>query len=223
LKHKVLFTSYNMKNQPEPLETLTEIRSLMERSSRFISLSGLSGVFAGIFALMGTAVVAIRYHLSFTMEDYYSRATYSSGVPNGEFFVFLFSVALLVLVASLAVCIFFTTRRARKHNLPIWDRTAQRVVWNMFIPLSAGGVFCLVLLDHGIFTLVAPATLLFYGLALLNTSKYTYPDLRYLALSEISLGLLGCFVVGYGLFFWAIGFGVLHIFYGTRMYQKYER
>jgi hypothetical protein len=212
-----------MKNKPEPLETLVEIRSMMERSSRFISLSGLSGVFAGIFALMGAAAVAIRFRLSFTMEDYYSRATYGSGIPNSEFFIFLFSVAMLVLVASLAVIILLTTRRARKHNLPIWDKTTQRVVWNMFIPLSAGGIFCLILLEHGIFTLVAPATLLFYGLALLNTSKYTYPDLRYLALSEISLGLLAAYVVGYGLFFWAIGFGVLHIFYGARIYQKYER
>jgi hypothetical protein len=212
-----------MKQKPDPLETLTEIRSLMERSSRFISLSGLAGVFAGIFALLGAAAVAIRFRLSFTLEDYYSHATLSSGVPNAEFFIYLFSVAMLVLVASLAVAILLTTWRARKHNLPIWDKTAQRVVWNMFIPLSAGGIFCLVLLDHGIFTLVAPATLLFYGLALLNTSKYTYPDLRYLALSEISLGLLASFVVGYGLFIWAIGFGVLHIFYGIRMYQKYER
>ncbi|MGV3588698.1 MAG: hypothetical protein ACO1OF_16965 [Adhaeribacter sp.] len=212
-----------MEHKPDPLETLTDIRSMMERSSRFISLSGLSGVFAGIFALLGAAAVAIRYRLSFTMEEYYTRATLSSGIPDAEFFIYLFTVAILVLVASVSVAIFLTTKRARKHNLPIWDRTAQRVVWNMFIPLSAGGIFCLVLLDHGIFTLVAPATLLFYGLALLNTSKYTYPDLRYLALSEISLGLLASFVVGYGLFIWAIGFGVLHIFYGARMYQKYER
>ncbi|MDB5262007.1 MAG: hypothetical protein JWQ14_1288 [Adhaeribacter sp.] len=212
-----------MKNKPEPLETIAEIRSLMERSSRFISLSGLSGVFAGIFALMGTAAVAIRFRLSFTMEEYYTRATLNSGVPDAKFFIFLFGVALLVLVASVGVAIFLTTRRARKHNLPVWDKTAQRVVWNMFIPLSAGGIFCLILLEHGIFTLIAPATLLFYGLALLNTSKYTYPDVRYLALSEISLGLLASFLVSYGLFFWAIGFGVLHIFYGARMYQKYER
>lgn len=212
-----------MKPKPDPLETLTEIRSLMEQSSRFISLSGLSGVFAGIFALMGAAAVAIRFKLSFTLEEYYTRATLNSGVPNAEFFIFLFGVAILVLVASLLVAVILTTRRARKHNLPIWDKTARRVIWNMFIPLSAGGIFCLVLLDHGIFTLVAPATLLFYGLALLNTSKYTYPDLRYLALSEISLGLVASFAVSYGLFLWAIGFGVLHIFYGARMYQKYEK
>jgi hypothetical protein len=113
-----------------------------------------------------------------------------------------------------------TTWRTRKHNLPVWNKQTRRVLWNMFIPLSAGGIFCLVLLYKGTFELVAPATLLFYGLALLNTSKYTLPDIRYLAFSEISLGLLGTFFISYGLFFWAMGFGVFHILYGARMYQK---
>ena len=39
----------------EQLQNLAEIRSLMERSSRFISLSGLSGVGAGVCALVGSA------------------------------------------------------------------------------------------------------------------------------------------------------------------------
>jgi hypothetical protein len=212
-----------MKQQPEPLETLTEIRALMERSSRFISLSGLSGVFAGIFALAGIAAVALRFDLPYTLEGYEQQAVNVYGNPDPAFYEFILIDALVILVASLAIGILLTTRRARRNHLPIWDKSARRVLWNMFIPLSAGGIFCLVLLMHGFLGLVAPATLLFYGLALLNTSKYTLPDIRYLALSEISLGLLGSFFIGYGLFFWAIGFGVFHILYGARMYQKYER
>lgn len=212
-----------MKNRQEPLETLTEIRALMERSSRFMSLSGLSGVFAGIFALLGIAAVAIRFQLPYNLEGYQSRAINMYGNPDPDFYEFMIRVALLILVSSLAICIALTTRRARKSKLPIWDKPARRMIWNMFIPLSAGGIFCLVLIQNGCFVLVAPATLLFYGLALLNTSKYTYPDIRYLAFSEISLGLLGALLVGYGLLFWAIGFGVFHIFYGIRLYRKYER
>jgi hypothetical protein len=212
-----------MKQQPEPLETLAEIRALMERSSRFISLSGLSGVFAGIFALLGVAALALRFELPYTLEGYQSRAINVYGNPNPDFYRFILVDALIILVASLAIVILLTTRRARRNNLPIWDKSARRVLWNMFIPLSAGGLFCLVLLMHGFVALVAPATLLFYGLALLNTSKYSLPDIRYLALSEISLGLVGSFFIGYGLFFWAIGFGLFHILYGARMYQKHER
>ena len=212
-----------MENKLEPLETLTEIRALMERSSRFISLSGLSGVFAGIFALLGVAAVAYRFHLPYTLEGYQNQVVNLYGNPNPDFYKFILVDALLVLFFSLTAAVLFTTRRARKNNLPIWDKLVLRVLWNMFIPLSAGGIFCLVLLQHGLLELVAPATLLFYGLALLNTSKYTYPDIRYLALSEISLGLLSCFLIEYGLLFWAIGFGVFHILYGARMWHKYER
>lgn len=212
-----------MKDKLEPLESLTEIRALMERSSKFISLSGLSGVFAGIFALIGIAAVAYRFRLPFTLEGYQNHALNVYGNPNLFFYKFILIDALLVLFFSLAVAVLLTTRRARRNNLAIWDNMARRVLWNMFIPLSAGGIFCLVLLQHGFMELVAPATLLFYGLALLNTSKYTYADIRYLALSEISLGLVGSFMLGYGLLFWAIGFGVFHILYGARMWHKYER
>jgi hypothetical protein len=212
-----------MKQQPEPQETLSEIRVLMERSSRVISLSGLSGVFPGIFALLGVAALALRFDLPYTLEGYQSRAINVYGNPNPDFYRFILADALIILVASLAIVILLTTRRARRNNLPIWNKAARRVLWNMFIPLSAGGIFCGVLLMHGFVALVAPATLLFYGLALLNTSKYALPDIRYLALSEISLGLVGSFFIGYGLFFWAIGFGVFHILYGIRMYQKNDR
>ena len=212
-----------MKDKLEPLESLTEIRALMERSSKFISLSGLSGVFAGIFALLGIGALAYRFNLPYTLEGYQNQALNVYGNPNLPFYRFILADALLVLFFSLTVAVLLTTRRARRNNLLIWDKMARRVIWNMFIPLSAGGIFCLVLLQHGFMELVAPATLLFYGLALLNTSKYTYPDIRYLALSEISLGLVGSFMLGYGLFFWAIGFGVFHILYGTRMWLKYER
>ena len=212
-----------MENKFEPLETLTEIRALMERSSKFISLSGLSGVFAGIFALLGVAAVAYRFNLPYTLEGFQNHAVNMYGNPSVDFYRFILVDALLVLFFSLVVAVLLTTRRARKHNLPIWDKLARRVLWNMFIPLSAGGIFCLILLQHGLLELVAPATLLFYGLALLNTSKYTYPDIRYLALSEISLGLVGSFLLGYGLFIWAIGFGVFHILYGARMWHKYEQ
>jgi hypothetical protein len=96
-------------------------------------------------------------------------------------------------------------------------------VINLAIPLAVGGIFCAILLYHGIVYLMAPAMLIFYGLALVNGSKYTLTDIRYLGLSEIVLGVFAAFFIGYGLLAWAIGFGVLHIVYGTLMYYKYER
>ena len=212
-----------MEKQNEHLETLSEIRSLMERSSRFISLSGLSGVFAGLFALAGAAAAYMHFHLGIDSQRYYEFAVNERGETNIDFYIFFFSDAIFVLIASLAAGTILTIRKAKQKGQPIWDATAKRLLINMLIPLAAGGLFCFVLLYHGLIGLIAPATLLFYGLALLNASKYTLNDIRYLGISQIVLGLVASVYIGYGLLFWAVGFGILHIIYGTAMYYKYER
>ena len=212
-----------MENQNDHLETLVEIRSLMERSSRFISLSGLSGVFAGIFALIGAAAAYVYFKMDISSNTYYEYARNSSGGINKDFYTFFFTDSICVLIASLIVGSYFTIRKAKKKNQAIWDNTAKRLLINILIPLATGGIFSLILLYHGLVGLVAPATLVFYGLALLNASKYTLNDIRYLGICEIILGLLASIYIGYGLIFWAIGFGVLHIVYGIVMYYKYEK
>ena len=213
-----------MDKRNQHLEHLSEIRSMMERSSRFISLSGLSGVAAGIFALIGAAAVFAYLDLvPFAhKKPYYVVAETINrwGMGYLEFFIL---DAALVLVFAVSGGIFFTTRKARRKGQKIWDKITQRLLINLLIPLIAGGVFCLGLLNHGAIGLVAPATLIFYGLGLVNASKYTLNDIRYLGLSEIALGLIALFNIGFGLEFWAIGFGILHIVYGLAMYFKYER
>lgn len=212
-----------MEKQTEPLETLTEIRSMMERSTRFISLNGLSGVFAGIFALIGAAVAYFYLQARGTGHLYYDNAVLSDGRANLSFYLFIFLDAFLVLVASLVVAVFLSVRKAREKGLKIWDNSARRLLLNMFIPLLVGGTFCLILIYHGQAGLVAPSTLIFYGLALVNASKYTLDDIRYLGFIQTVIGLLAAIWIGYGLFFWAMGFGIVHIIYGSMMYFKYER
>jgi hypothetical protein len=212
-----------MKNESEHLETLTEIRSLMERSTRFISLNGLAGVFAGAFALVGAFIAYLYLHLNIIQPNYYSYATTAEGTRNIGFYLFFLTDALVVLILSVAVAILLSVRKTRKKGLKIWDNAAKRLLINLFIPLSAGGIFCLILVYHGDIGLIAPATLMFYGLALVNASKYTFNDVRHLGLIEIALGLLAALWIGYGLIFWAVGFGVMHIIYGIIMYYKYER
>ena len=104
----------------------------------------------------------------------------------------------------------------------MWDATSRRLLTSFAIPLIAGGIFCLAMLFHGMFVFIAPATLIFYGLALVNASKYTFTDVQYLGYLEILLGLISLFFLGWGLLFWTIGFGVLHIVYGLVMHRKYK-
>jgi len=207
-------------DKQEHLEALSEIRTMMERSSRFISLSGLSGVFAGVFALAGAAIAYFKIMELQNSDSYPGRGLFEVDL---KFYLFFFADALCVLAASLLTGALLTMRKARKKGQPVWDNTARRLLINLFIPLAAGGIFCLVLMYHRLFGLLAPATLLFYGLALLNASKYTLHDIRALGICQIVLGLLASVFLPYGLFFWALGFGILHIVYGTVMYYKYER
>jgi hypothetical protein len=212
-----------MKEQTEPLETLTEIRSMMERSTRFISLNGLSGVFAGIFALIGALAAYIYLGSVSHGLLYYDNAFLADGSPNISFYLFIFADAFIVLFASLAVATSLSMRKATKLGVKIWGKSAKRLLINMLIPLFVGGFFCIILLYHGLMGLVAPATLIFYGLALVNASKYTLNDIRYLGITQITIGLISSIWIGYGLFFWALGFGLVHIIYGTAMYFKYEK
>lgn len=203
----------NQKHQ----EDLSHIRSMMERSSRFISLSGLSGVFAGLSALIG-GLYAYQLFKANGIE-YFDK---NNKVYSIDLLLELFFIAIIVLFSALSFGIFFTIRKSRKYNLPIWTTATKKMLLNLAIPLMLGGVFCLALLVHQIYVLIAPATLLFYGLALINAEKYTFSDIKYLGFCELILGCISLFYVGYGLVFWIIGFGILHILYGLIMFKKYK-
>ena len=198
-------------------EDLSHIRSMMERSSRFISLSGLSGVFAGLAAITG----AIYVYFAFQREgiDYFAgqRNIFSAGLVNE-----LIVTGTVILLVAILSGYFFTASKSRKKGLKIWDATTKRLLITFAVPLLAGGVFCLALLYHHLFVFIAPATLIFYGLALVSAERYTLTDIKYLGYCQIVLGLLSLFFLGWGLVTWTIGFGVLHVVYGLIMHKKYK-
>ncbi|MGE8533644.1 hypothetical protein [Chryseobacterium sp. JV274] len=198
-------------------EDLSHIRSMMERSSRFISLSGLSGVVAGLTAIIG----AIYVYFVFQREG----ISYFDGDRNilGPALVKeLVLIGIIILVVAILSGYIFTANKSKKKGVKIWDVTTKRLLITFAVPLVAGGVFCLALLYHHLFVFIAPATLIFYGLALVAAERYTLTDVKYLGYFEIVLGLISLFILGWGLVFWAIGFGVLHIVYGLIMHKKYK-
>ncbi len=208
-----------MDTEHPSLETLQDIKRMMERSSRFISLSGLSGVSAGIFALVG-AWVAHQW-----LADYYTRYNSRGEYGPDDFHALTWRfvmLAVIILTAALAFSFYFTWNKARKNKLPIWDHTSKKLLINLAIPLAAGGLFVTGLLYHSEWHFVAPACLIFYGLALVNASKYTLSDIRYIGILEILLGAVNMYYVEYSLYFWAIGFGLLQIVYGLIMWWKYD-
>jgi len=212
----------NQQNSPiDSLQDVKDIRKLMERSSRFISLSGLSGVAAGICALAGAAIAR-----KVVFESYYKRYNTRESFSSEDFHslkIQLIGLAAAVLFISCLSAFYFTWNKSKKLGRPLWDHTSRRLSWNILIPLTAGGFFILSMLQYDEWRFVAPACLVFYGLALVNASKYTLTEIRYLGYCEIVLGLLTTQWPGYGLYFWAAGFGILHIVYGIIMWWRYER
>lgn len=203
-------------NQEKYIEDLKEIKEIMNRSSRFISLSGLSGVVAGLFALAGAY---------FAWQILYSTANYQAFdriILSTEQLIQLAIIGISTLVLSLGSGIVFTVIKTKKAKQNVWDSQTKRLLINLFIPLIAGGIFCFLIVLKGYIGLVAPLTLIFYGLALVNVSKYTLTEVRSLGILEIALGLTATYLIGYGLIFWCIGFGLLHIVYGIIMEIKYK-
>jgi predicted lysophospholipase L1 biosynthesis ABC-type transport system permease subunit len=195
---------------------LTEIRALMESSSRFLSLSGLSGILVGLIALAGAAAAWF-----YSGAQFYSPVSFPL-VWNDPLTIFLFADGMIVLSLALSVCVVFTIRKSKRSGYSLRNMAAKHFLVNLLVPLAAGGVFSIYLAWAGLSALIAPVTLIFYGLALINAGKYTLSEIRFLGFIQTALGLIACFFSGYGLFFWAFGFGFLHIFYGVLMHYRYD-
>lgn len=207
-----------MKDVKDYEKDLASIRDIMERSVKFISLSGLSGVLAGLYALTGA--VAAYFLVQYPVSPFSFRP-YSATQP--EILWKLLLIAAIVLFASLATGLYQSHKKAQKHGVKLWSPTTRRLVINISIPLITGGIFILITLYNGHYGLAAPASLIFYGLALIQGSSNTFDEIRYLGFSEIIIGLISALLPGLGLLFWAFGFGVLHILYGAIMYNKYDK
>lgn len=197
------------------LQDLQDIKQMMQKSTQFLSLSGLSGVLAGIYALIGA------FFVDQLLERHYTYNSYV--ILESKTFKIILGIAFLVLTFSVATAYLLSHQKAKRKGERLINTTSKRAFWNFAIPMVTGGLLILLLLKNGHYGLLAPMTLIFYGLACVNVSKYTFGDVRYLGITEIILGLLAVQFAGYGLLFWVVGFGICHILYGTIMYFKYDR
>ena len=195
------------------LRDISEIKQLMNKSSKFISLSGLSGILAGIYALIGAG---FAYWLVINSERQYL-------ILDGKVFRLIILDLILVGVLSIGTAIYLTTKKAKKNNQKIWDSLTRRLLTSFIVPLLAGGIYIIIILNQQRYGQTGALMLLFYGLALLSASKYTLGDVKYLGYTQILIGLVSAILPGYGFWFWVLGFGIMHIVYGTVMYFKYDK
>jgi tryptophan-rich sensory protein len=201
------------------LQDISEIKNMMNKSSQFISLSGLGGIMAGVYALIGAVIAHVIIESNnYSADNYDNIITLESNT-----FKLIVLTALAVLFLSIITAILLTYNKAKREGETVWNSTSKRLMINFMIPLVTGGIFGLLLLRNGSYGLIAPVTLIFYGLSCVNASKYTLRDVRYLGITIVIIGLLATEFSGYALEFWALGFGICHIVYGSMMYFKYDR
>ncbi len=208
-------------SEKDYLQDLSEIKNIMTKSTRFMSLSGLSGIMAGIYALIGALlarIILVEYVNTNNRSVYNAEMNFVSDLIGVQ--LQLIAIALTVAILSVVTAYILTKKKAKKEGVSIWSATTKRLLFHFFIPLATGGIFSLIILNQGFYGFVAPATLIFYGLAVVNASNFTFSNVKYLGIAEIILGLIAMNYIGYGLYFWAIGFGIFHIIYGTIMYIK---
>lgn len=213
-----------MKENESHLETLNEIRDIMNKSSRFISLSGLSGISAGVIAIIGVSAAYWAEKQNFAYDDSKFLLFHTNNnLINSNFFLFCLIDSLLILFFALSFAAFFTIQKSKKTGQSVWDKTAQKLMISLLIPLFTGGLFCIAMIFHQLYFLIAPTMLVFYGLSLLNSSKYTLHSVEALAYGEIILGSTSAFFPQLNWVCLGAGFGLFHIIYGIFMYYKYEK
>ena len=207
-----------MSEQNKHTDDLKAIRKMMEDSSRFLSLSGLSGVFTGIFAIIGASIAW------FLILDKAEPGVFDL-IPDyadpGTKYLLLLD-GIIVLIAAVGTAYFLALRKSRKKEQQFWSPATRRLIIHMVIPLVAGGVFILIFILNNTLIYIIPAMLIFYGLALLNAGKFTFGEVQYLGVLEIITGFFAGLFLGNGLIFWIIGFGFLHIMYGIILHRKYN-
>ena len=211
-----------MNTPKEQLDAIKDMRNLMERSSRFLSLSGLSGVAIGIIALLGATVLYLQFDLSPLHSGFENKLASIQATLDDKNFLFLIADALIVLLVAVIAGILMSINQSKKLQLPSWDLTAKRLLINLFIPLAVGGVLCLIMMTKGELGYLIPVTLIFYGLSLVNASKYSFDEIRTLGILQILLGLIAAWQPNYALLLWASGFGILHIGYGLLIHTKHQ-
>jgi uncharacterized membrane protein YidH (DUF202 family) len=196
----------------ESLQAIHDIRGMMERSARFLSLSGWSGIWAGGTALVGAAI-GHEWLLPVLREQNDSFGAYTKPLI----------VAILIFIVAFAGAYYFTWRKMRREGTSLWHPASKQLILAVALPMVVGGVFVLAFMYNGHPVYIASACLAFYGLALVNGSKHTVTDIRYLGYLEILLGCICLLIPGLGFWFWVIGFGILHILYGIIMWNKYDK
>ncbi|HEY4539305.1 MAG TPA: hypothetical protein VIG94_04750 [Faecalibacter sp.] len=201
-------------NEINPFEQLEEIKSMMQKTTKFSSINGWSGIWVGIIGLVASYLV-----YSIILE---SSFQWHGLAPDESRDAKLAFMLIITLIVACSGGVYFIAKKSKRNGESFINSVTKRILIRFLTILGIGGLVCGLLYYHLSFVYVAPSTLLFYGLALLYIERDTIKELKYLAFVEIILGLLAFYFIYNGLLFWTIGFGIVHLFFGVFLVNKYK-
>lgn len=198
-----------MKEQ-EAKQTLHDIREMMSKSSRFMSLSGFSGIVIGIIAILASSFFCYFYQI-----DPVHSGRILASMTDKEL-IQIYAMALVLLISSMSIAFFMAKQRSKIMKSIFWSAASKHLFAHLIVPLAAGFAVCSILFFRQN-DLVLPLSLLIYGLALFSSSQFTVPSIRNFGLVEMMLSVVCLLFPDYSVVVWTLGFGLLHVIYGAFM------
>jgi len=209
-----VFQSTFKMNNKNYLEDISQIKNLMAESSKFLVFTtGLSGLFSGLFAIAG--ITYIYFLAEGKVNDIQELVTnYKSTIAI---------VLVVTLAFSTLITFLLTKRNAKSNGQNPWNPIAKKMVFNFYSVGILGGIYVLILFFQEKYEFIVELMLIFYGMALLNGSKYTFDQVKFLAYIQIALGLICSLYPTHDFWFWIVGFGFVNLIYGGIMYFGYGK
>ena len=194
------------------LKDISEIKNMMNKSSRFNSLSGISGIATGIYAIIGS-LIGYQYVTKNNIE-----------ISNLDRFHFslLFADLVLIIFLSLITSLIITRRKVKVDGISSGSILTKKMLSNFLIILIPSTIYVLILILNHDFVGAGSLMLFFYGASLINASHNTLEEIKTLGLIEIVLGILIILIPAFAFWIWLIGAGIIHVIFGLYMYFKHE-
>lgn len=181
------------------MEDLRFIRQTMERGAAFTAVPGWGGVGMGLSAI-AAAVVA-------------------SGQPTSEGWLLVWTLEALIAVAIGGVAI---QRKARRAELPVFSGAGRKFVLSFLPPALAGVVLTLALWQADASSLLPGVWLLLYGAAVVTAGTFSVKIVPVMGICFMVLGMLALLGLPLGGDLWmAVGFGGLHVLFGTTIARRH--
>jgi hypothetical protein len=194
----------------EARENLRVIRQTMERSTKYSTLSGLSGVLIGLAAIAG--VLATNWLTG-------------DAPPGASVYRHPSALALVwvsVLVMAVAIDFACNKRRAARVGKHVVSPLGAHIVLAALPAFLAGGVLTLFFYQHALLYYVWGVWMLSYGLAISAVGLFSVKPVLALGAAFVLAGAVTLLLpLPYHLYMMALTFGGFHIGYGVVMARKH--